>query len=243
MLMAEKRRLLDVWVLETKTVYREVPFTVVTDWVQQGRLLESDMVRPAGTEKWVPLVSVPDFAVYLPKPEPFRAEDQAEALEPVEVDFTWKRPAPDEEGDVDMIPLIDVSLVLLLFFMMTASVVSASGLVNTPEAHYGTQMAEVSQMISINITPANDGTPLYAFSQGDAVPSKDKRETELTQTEVLHLLDETLKAEQGPVDVNVKADKDLRYEVVQELVVALEARRGRGLIRKVHAGVSERENP
>src|SRR5438477_852521 len=134
--MAEKRQL-DVWILETKMVYREVPYTVVTDWVQQGRLLESDMVRTSGSEKWVPLVSLPDFAVYLPKPEPFRAEDKAEALEPVEVDFSWKRPAPEEEGDVDMIPLIDVSLVLLLFFMMTASV-AATALVDTPEAHYGT---------------------------------------------------------------------------------------------------------
>jgi biopolymer transport protein ExbD len=241
--MAEKRRLLDVWVLETKTVYREVPYSVVTDWVQQGRLLESDMVRPSGTDKWVPLMSLPDFAVYLPKPEPFRAEDRAEALEPVEVDFTWKRPAPEEEGDVDMIPLIDVSLVLLLFFMMTASVVTAAGQVKTPEAHYGTQMADVSRMISINITPANDGTPLYALSQGEAVPSKENREADLTEREVLQLLDERLKAESGTVDVDVKADKSLPYEVVKKMVVALGVRRTRGLVGRIHAGVSERENP
>lgn len=241
--MAEKRRLLDVWVLETKTVYRQVPYTVVTDWVQQGRLLESDMVRVSGTEKFVPLVSLPDFAVYLPRPEPFRAEDRAEALEPVEVDFSWKRPAPEEEGDVDMIPLIDVSLVLLLFFMMTASVVTAAGLVNTPEAHFGTQMADISRMFSINITPAHDGTPLHALSQGEAVPSKENRETELTEPEVLQLLDQRLKVESGPVDVTVKADKALPYEVVKKVVVDLEARRARGLIGKVHAGVSERENP
>ena len=142
-----------------------------------------------------------------------------------------------------MIPLIDVSLVLLLFFMMTASVVTAAGLVNTPEAQYGTQMADVSRMISINITPANDGTPLYALSQGEAVPSKDNRETDLTQAEVLQLLDERLKSEPGPVDVDVKADKKLPYEVVKDLVVALEVRRTRGLVGRVHAGVSERENP
>ncbi len=43
--MAEKRRYLDVWIVETNTVYREVPFEVVTDWVQQGRLLADDMLR------------------------------------------------------------------------------------------------------------------------------------------------------------------------------------------------------
>src|SRR5438128_4139650 len=172
--MAEKRRLLAVWIVETKTVYREVPFAVVTDWVQQGRLLESDMVRPSGTENWVSLVSLPDFAVYLPKSEPFRAEDKAEALEPVEVDFSWKRPVPEEEGDVDMIPLIDVSLVLLLFFMMTASVAGAASLVNTPEAWNGAQVAGDSRMFSINITRAADNAPLYALTQGDQVPSKAK---------------------------------------------------------------------
>src|SRR5216683_1145483 len=226
--MADKRRLLDVWILETKTVYREVPYAIVTDWVQQGRLLESDMVRTSGSEKWVPLVSLPDFSVYLPRPEPFRAEDKAEALEPVEVDFSWKRPAPEEEGDVDMIPLIDVSLVLLLFFMMTASVATAAALVNTPEASYGAQAA--ADLFSINITRAlADGTPLYALSQRGEVPSKEKEEAELTEAEVVKLL-----------DVSIKADRTLPYEVVKKLVRALQ---GRTTIRKAYAGVSERENP
>ena len=50
--MAEKRRFLDVWIVESNTVYREVPFTVVCDWLQQGRLLEGDHVRPSGTADW-----------------------------------------------------------------------------------------------------------------------------------------------------------------------------------------------
>ena len=50
--MAEKRRFLDVWIVEANTVYREVPFDVVADWVQQGRLLEDDMLRPSGTADW-----------------------------------------------------------------------------------------------------------------------------------------------------------------------------------------------
>ena len=34
--MADQRRFLDVWIVETNTVYQEVPFEVVTDWL--GRL-------------------------------------------------------------------------------------------------------------------------------------------------------------------------------------------------------------
>lgn len=241
--MAEKRRMLDVWILETKTVYRAVPYAIVTDWVQQGRLLESDMVRPSGTEKWVPLVSLPDFSVYLPRPEPFRAEDKAEALEPVEVDFSWKRPPPEDDSDVDMIPLIDVSLVLLLFFMMTASVATAAALVNTPEALYGAQVANDARMFSIHMTPAADGTTLYSLSQGDQAPSKEKGETDLTEAGILKLLDERLNAEPERVDVNIKADRSLPYELVRKMVRALEVRFGTAKIRRAYAGVSERENP
>src|SRR5436853_5484942 len=41
-------RVLDVWIVETQAVYTDVPFAVVTDWVQQGRLLADDRVRLAG---------------------------------------------------------------------------------------------------------------------------------------------------------------------------------------------------
>src|SRR5271165_4008574 len=114
--MAEKPRTLDVWLVEANTVYREVPYTVVTDWVQQGRLLEDDRVRLVGTTDWLKIADVAALAAYLPKPIP-QAEDRAEALEPVESGMSWRHRPEDEDDDVDMIPLIDVSLVLLIFFM------------------------------------------------------------------------------------------------------------------------------
>src|SRR5687768_12983785 len=111
--MAEKKRFLDIWLVESNTVYKEVPFAVVTDWIQQGRLLEDDMYKPSGTRDWFKFGGQPDFAPYFPRVEPNRTEDQSEALEPVAVDFTFKRAGEEEDDDVDMIPLIDVSLVLL----------------------------------------------------------------------------------------------------------------------------------
>src|SRR3954453_11033791 len=127
--MAEERRFLDVWIVESNTVYREVPFTVVADWIQQGRLLEDDMLRPSGTAEWMKVGTSPTFAPYLPKAMPQGAEDQAEAMEPVALDFAWKKRHDEEDDDVDMIPLIDVSLVLLIFFMMTASGAGAAMLI------------------------------------------------------------------------------------------------------------------
>src|SRR4051794_28206754 len=138
----EKRRFLDVWIVESNTVYREVPYTVVTDWVQQGRLLDDDRLRSSGTADWQRLGDQAAFAAFLPKVEPNRVEDQAEALEPVQVDFAWKPRSDEEDDDVDMIPLIDISLVLLIFFMMTAAVGGAAALIPTPPARFTKLIAE-----------------------------------------------------------------------------------------------------
>ena len=148
--MAEKRRFLDVWIIESNTVYREVPFTVVADWVQQGRLLEDDKLRPSGTAEWFRVGGSADFKPYLPRPEPYRVDDQAEALEPVELDFRWKKRHDEDEGDVDMIPLIDVSLVLLIFFMLTASGAGLAAFVPTPPAEYGS-LANNAEAVQLNI--------------------------------------------------------------------------------------------
>ncbi len=120
-IMAEPKKFqFDVWLTHANTVYRGVPYEVVTDWIQQGRLLEDDRIRPVATEEWFVLAKVPAFSGYLPKHEPLRTDQQAEALEPVESGFAWGQKGEDEDVDPDMIPLIDVSLVLLIFFMMTS---------------------------------------------------------------------------------------------------------------------------
>src|SRR5262245_32834881 len=100
--MAVKQQIFDVWVVETNTVYKQVPYAVATDWAQQGRLLGEDRLRPSGTEQWLPVTELASLNAFLPKAEPYRAEDQAEALEPVQVDFSWKPRRGDEEDDVDM---------------------------------------------------------------------------------------------------------------------------------------------
>src|SRR5271165_6313377 len=127
----------DIWLVQTNTVYRDVPFTVVADWAQQGRILEEDQVRQSGTQGWIPIGEHSTLRAYLTLAPysvqglPEAAADAsgkapvdnvAKALEPIQLDISWKRPGDGEEDDdVDMIPLIDVSLVLLIFFMMTAT--------------------------------------------------------------------------------------------------------------------------
>jgi biopolymer transport protein ExbD len=243
--MAQKRRFLDVWIVESNTVYREVPYTVVVDWVQQGRLLEEDRLRPSGTEKWYRLGGMSAFAAYLPRAEPHRAEDQAEALEPVQLDFGWKRRRDDEEDDVDMIPLIDISLVLLIFFIMTtAAGAAAAALINTPFANYPGVISNAN-MLWVGIDKAANDQPVYSLGQGDG-----QEAANLTKAELLQHLDALLARTDGPVEVRIRAHRSLPIEVVREMTVELGKRRTvtqdgkpQPKVVRMFAEVSKRENP
>ena len=68
-----------------------MPFTVVTDWLQEGRLLKTDRVRISGKEKWHMVEAVPALVPYLPKPAALAAEDKAEARSRSIWDFKARR--------------------------------------------------------------------------------------------------------------------------------------------------------
>jgi biopolymer transport protein ExbD len=239
--MTEKRRFLDVWIIESNTVYREVPFTVVVDWVQQGRLLEDDMLRPSGTAEWYRLGDSPEFAPYLPRAEPYRVEDQAEALEPVELDFRWKKPHPDEDDDVDMIPLIDVSLVLLIFFMLTASGVGAAAFIPTPAADYGA-LSSNAEEIKLNVNLEGDEeprVPVFSLSIGNNSPTKENSNLR-TRDELLSRLKTYLDGTTGPVEVTINAHRDVKSGLVRDLTAALESEPFRSRIAGKYLGTAEK---
>jgi biopolymer transport protein ExbD len=216
--MADKQRQLDVWIVETNTVYRDVPFTVVTDWIQQGRLLPEDRARPAGKGQWYTLGAIPAFGAYFPKPEPDRVEDRAEALEPVEGEFSWRRRSDQEEDDPDMIPLIDVTLVLLIFFMMTAAV--QAGLftpIDTPPAQH--QLATISQgALWVGIDRDKKGELRHSLGRDNNEiqppgPSIDP---------VLQALRRELKDASGEVKVRIRADKTLMIDTIRDTMERLQ---------------------
>lgn len=248
--MSKPLEALDVWLIESNVVYRAVPFTVVADWVQQGRLLENDQVRPPDAPTWTPLAAFPAVAAYLPRPEPFRAEDQAEALEPVELEFGWKGRPTDEEDDVDMIPLIDVSLVLLIFFMMTATVGGAAGLIPTPKARYTTGLASTPFWVGIDCRRDSEGqpvkdanahyVPVYSMGEGDKAALPDAWNL-ASRDELLQLLDQRIRPGDR-VEVRIKAHPILPFELIRDLSAALETRKLSDRISKISAEVSEKEN-
>lgn len=235
--MAKKTRNLDVWIVEGNNVYKDVPFTVVADWTQEGRLLENDQIRLPGTDKWYPLAKVPALAVYLPRAEPMRSEDQAEALEPVEVEFSWRKRPSDEDDDVDMIPLIDISLVLLIFFIMTTTVAIASSSILVPETEHGSTLAGPG-MIWIGIDKVGDGAE-YSIGEGDKPAAEE--DAKLSEARALEKLDARLKGIEEPVEVRITAHRDLPYETVKKLTVNLEPYRQKKKISQIRAEVNEKK--
>ncbi|MFL5244209.1 MAG: ExbD/TolR family protein [Gemmataceae bacterium] len=241
--MADNARLVDVWILEGNTVYKEVPFTVVADWIQQGRLLDDDMLRWSGQNDWFRLNSKPIFAAYLPKDEPLRANDEVEAMEPVAGEITIKHKAEQEEDDPDMIPLIDITLVLLIFFIMTTTSAFTSGIF-TPEALFGFTTAN-PQLMWIGINKDPNGELVYSLGYGDKGPDPEDQDLG-SQAVLLQHLDTHLARMTDAVEVQIKADKTLDVGTVRKLAIELEGRRqvgGRPKIVQKFLGVSEKAIP
>jgi biopolymer transport protein ExbD len=238
--MAEKRRFLDVWIVDTNTVYQEVPFEVVADWLQQGRLLADDMTKPSGTKDWDRIGGMAELVPYLPREEPHRPDDQAEALEPlIDPGFNYSRRHIEEDEDVDMIPLIDVSLVLLIFFLMAAGGGIAASLIRTPGAEHG-DMVPNPTAIRIDIGPDKDGDPLYSVGEGASPAAEDDRDLRSLQA-VLDRVKAALNRREDKAEVIINLDKNLPAKLGRDLLLALRAEPFRSRVSANFYGVSEKE--
>jgi len=212
--MAVDSRTYDVWITDRNMVYRGVPFTVVGDWVMEGRLLEGDRVRPSGGSTWQRLAEDPLLAPYLPKPEPERAEDQAEALERLDVDFNVKKPQEAEDDDVDMIPLIDISMVLLVFFMMTANdLLTTSKVINPKAGHAEAIQKAGSVSVGIMMDPSGKNVEYYFNDNYNEV---------LNEFQLHEKIRAALSQPKPPIRVIMNAASNMPFDKVQQLTLDLE---------------------
>lgn len=147
----------DVWLSDQNTVYTGVPFSAVCDWIVDGRLLPQDRARPHGNANavWQPLTRYEWFAPYfVAQTAAGGSDDAAEAHESVELGLKLRK--EEDEGEVDLVPLIDISMVLLIFFTMMRLMNAAQGAaqsraaIPTPEAENG-YVVEKADMITIGL--------------------------------------------------------------------------------------------
>jgi biopolymer transport protein ExbD len=233
----------DVWFVAANTVYRQVPYQVVADWTGQGRLAPVDMLRPAGTEEpWKRDDGWELFADYLPKPAPAVAavgsEQPAATLDVHEHDdFLTRRRRPEEDDEVDMIPLIDISMVLLVFFI----IVSATGAlspVDVPDMRYAGELSQDADAITISIEKASDTEVYYSVRTGPSPPLAEHAKL-ATPEAALAALDSLLPDRTRPPNVQIACAKDLPSERVVELARELKKRMDARKINSFAATVNE----
>jgi biopolymer transport protein ExbD len=230
----------DVWFVAANTVYKAVPYNVVADWTQQGRLAGTDMVRPTGTkDEWSRVSEYELLADYLPQPavatiaplpgenliaaEVVGAEGPPPAGEPVELPEPELGPSAsrfEEDDEVDMIPLIDISMVLLVFFIMIQAA-GALAPVDVPEMKYAGQLSNDPEAITVTIEKLNQEDVYYSVRVGPS-PPRPGHDQLPTPEAALKALNEALVGVTRPPEVRIACRKELPRERVYELRRELE---------------------
>lgn len=236
---------LDVWFVSAEQVYRGVPFQVAAGWVEQGRLSAADKVRPTkSNDLWVTIADHSLLADYLPlkpgaAPTSTAAVPRTEPLEaPEPVGY---RKAEADDDDVDMIPLIDVSLVLLVFFMMTTVAASNDSPVKLAEARAGMEInSDDPAVITIQMDLRESGEAFYALRVGNQRTIKPDDNNLLTQEDVKARVDKLLPQFTSPPEVRIACHQEVKHVRVRELVTMLDPYRRKGQISGYRAEVNEK---
>lgn len=238
----------DVWLVAADTVYKGVPYNVVADWTQQGRLAPADKVRPAGTnEPWVEVGRHDLLADYVARPTVAKrvvesaAAGGAVAAAPEDAELPEPEPPPasrfEDDDEVDMIPLIDISMVLLVFFILVQAA-GALAPVDVPEMKYAGQLTADPEAITIVIEKLNTEEVYYSVRVGNTSP-KPSADLLKTPEQAIEALRAELSGTTRPPEVRIACRKELPRERVYELRRMLEDERKKGLINSFVATVVE----
>ena len=139
-----------------------------------------------------------------------------------------------------MIPLIDISMVLLVFFiMMQAS--GALSPVDVPDMKWASKMSDATNAVTINIERGGGETVYYAVRVGENAPSPehDRLDNPEKAMAALDALLDDRAARLKPPDVRIACNKALPSERVFELIKELKGRKEKGKINSFTAEVNE----
>ena len=251
---AKPPKAFDVWFVAANTVYKAVPYNVVAEWTLGGRLGAADMVRPSGTQApWAKVGTHALLTDYLPRltataaPTPAVGEALIPAVAisetPVELPDPELPPSVsrfEDDDEVDMIPLIDISMVLLVFFIIIQAA-GALAPVDVPEMKYGGHLSSDPEAITITIEKSSDTDVYYSVRVGGVSP-KPGHDQLPTPEAAIKALTEALSGATRPPEVRIACRKDLPRERVYELRRELEPLRKKGIINSTVATVVEAPN-
>jgi biopolymer transport protein ExbD len=222
-------RAMELKVVSLGRVYGPVPVDKLVQLAQQGRISAEDLVRPVGTETWYRADEVPALAASLLQPslvlstEGGPAVDLAADADSLRAILPVKKPGEDLE--MDMAPMIDVTFLLLIFFMLTNSLANPSPM-DVPTAVHGRGVTlEGQQLVLV------DGQGGYFL--GESI-SEENRAASLES--LIQEVRANADASRAPMDVIVNAHKKSNYLQIRELVEQLGSVQGLG---EIMLGVEE----
>ena len=114
-------------------------------------------------------------------------------------------------AEINVVPYIDVMLVLLIIFMITAPLITAGVKVNLPEANAETMSADNEPPLVASV----DKNGNYYLSVGDS------RDQSLTEAELIALV-QTQQIQNPQLQIVVNGDRDVAYGRVVRLMVLLQ---------------------
>ena len=110
-------------------------------------------------------------------------------------------------SDINVTPLVDVCLVLLIIFMVVTPMLQTGVPVQLPETNNPDKYPESAKQLKVTIT--DDGK--IFFSKDDWIPSTAELQRRMTD----------IQRETPDKEVVVKADKRLKYKEVREVMKAI----------------------
>jgi DNA-binding transcriptional LysR family regulator len=182
-------------------------------------------VRLGDGQPWTRLADSEWFAPYLlaPAADDLLGDDPGE----VELELPSPRVREAEDDDVDMIPLIDISMVLLIFFMMT-SVAAAVSRIAVPETDNAQIVSKEPNTVRFDVDRGPDDRPRFGVAKGIENPAGEDNDL-ATVAEVMRRFDAKIAGMTGGIWVRVAAHGDLMFDDVQEVLREVDARRNGGV--------------
>jgi len=133
-----------------------------------------------------------------------------------------------------MIPLIDVSLVLLVYFLMSTSSLGSGTSTKLPVAEFAS-VQEIKGQVWIEIENKNN---LLIFKTGFADKKKAPPSEFNTQENLISYLELEIRKGQGNREVTIYAPGEITAGIIRNLTTLIEKTLGEKEISKIHLGVT-----
>ena len=125
---------------------------------------------------------------------------------------------PLQEADMDITPMIDITFLLLIFFLV-ASRIDADTQVSLPPARHGTAVATKNSVI-LTVTNGADGrAKIYKSDGADPTQRLTSADPADQEAEIVDFVQAAM--DDGKENVLVKAEKDVKHREVSRVAKAI----------------------